>query len=579
MVARASTPLPLDWALWYAAAGLQVFPVWPPVPDGEGWRCGCGKPCSSPAKHPLHHAVARGVTDATTDEETIREWWTRWPRASVAIACGERSGMWALDLDAKEDALDRWEALAAERGEIGEEQGLVVSSPGGGRHHYFAWPDDGRIVRSRSAVGGRPGIDTRGNGGYVVAAPSRGSSGRCYEIDDVDLGDPLALAPAPCWVLEYVAEHPEGHRVNGSPLALDGVVEGSRNTEAARVAGKIAASGLDDQLGWGALCHWNRSNRPPLDERELERVWRSITSREAAKPEAQLEAAMARQIQQRLIETARQEMDPEAVEQLEAAERRHEQQQAATEAARKRVEAAEAREAGTARKLATAQEAAVTSVEAQRTQAAAARGAKEPGDREACVAFVCEVSGLDVARWVRSGGDSEALYIVETTGGERIPIGKMAEVRAWQTWEVHRLQHTGKVMPTKYVRSRKAWGAFLTALHALVEIEDSSTALDFIREDLHEYGQTAEVVDEGSPRGRLTEIRTRGAPYVQDGRLHLTTQKLHDWLTARGNRLSVPQLRAHLGSMGAVAKAVKTGDSTRSYFTLPGAHIGREEGE
>lgn len=56
-----------DWALAYAARGWHVFP------------------CGPRAKTPL---TGRGWQDATADPGIIRTWWSRWPSANVAIACG-----------------------------------------------------------------------------------------------------------------------------------------------------------------------------------------------------------------------------------------------------------------------------------------------------------------------------------------------------------------------------------------------------------------------------------------------------------------------------------------------------------
>ena len=47
----------------------------------------------------------------------------------------------------------------------------VVATPSGGRHLYFAAPDDVPVRNSTGRLG--PMIDVRGNGGYVVAAGSR----------------------------------------------------------------------------------------------------------------------------------------------------------------------------------------------------------------------------------------------------------------------------------------------------------------------------------------------------------------------------------------------------------------------
>jgi hypothetical protein len=59
-------------------------------------------------------------------------------------------------------------------GPIGET--VEASTGGGGRHLYFAHP--GEMLHNR--VGLAPGVDLRGDGGYVVAPPSVHPSGTPY---------------------------------------------------------------------------------------------------------------------------------------------------------------------------------------------------------------------------------------------------------------------------------------------------------------------------------------------------------------------------------------------------------------
>ena len=75
----ADIPIPmLDWALAYARAAYNVFPV------HTMWngKCSCGgaKGCK-PAKHPVGALVPHGLNDATTDLLKIKEWWTKMPDA------------------------------------------------------------------------------------------------------------------------------------------------------------------------------------------------------------------------------------------------------------------------------------------------------------------------------------------------------------------------------------------------------------------------------------------------------------------------------------------------------------------
>lgn len=114
---------------------------------------------------------------ATTDMEQVRRWWTDSPGANIGLVCG-RSGLLVVDLDVKNglDGPAVWRDLCRQLGIDADQLDTVrVSTPSGGQHLYFAAPPD---VELRNTVGqlGK-GIDTRANGGYVVAPPSATEDG------------------------------------------------------------------------------------------------------------------------------------------------------------------------------------------------------------------------------------------------------------------------------------------------------------------------------------------------------------------------------------------------------------------
>lgn len=136
-------------ALAYAARGWHVFPCYPN------------------AKQPLAAAVPHGLKDATTDTETIKRWFTTYPDANVAISCGP-SGLVAVDLDVHDgvDGPSAWETWCKERG-IKSNDTLTARTPSGGTHLVYL----GRCGSSTSRIA--KGIDTKGDGGYIVVYPSR----------------------------------------------------------------------------------------------------------------------------------------------------------------------------------------------------------------------------------------------------------------------------------------------------------------------------------------------------------------------------------------------------------------------
>ena len=175
---QASTPPDaLDAALEYARKGLPIFP------------------CSPLDKKPL---TPHGFKDATTDEAQVRAWWGKWPNAMIAAPTGPASGVWALDPDVDPvkqlDGIAALHQLVAQYGSL--PQTLTSITPRGGKHLFFAWDPNVDIRNSESKVG--PGIDVRGNGGYVILPPSRNGTGGAYQWDP---NSPRIFAPAPPWLI------------------------------------------------------------------------------------------------------------------------------------------------------------------------------------------------------------------------------------------------------------------------------------------------------------------------------------------------------------------------------------------
>ncbi|MFN2588773.1 MAG: bifunctional DNA primase/polymerase [Actinomycetota bacterium] len=177
-----------DAALGYADRGWRVFPLHGIV----NGACTCGRgDCGSAGKHPL---VRRGLYEAATDTHVIREWWRRWRSANVGVATGAESGIVVIDIDLPTafESLDRLVEL---------QPGLTLTgiTGGGGLHLIYRCADielGNSASRLPGVEGELPGLDLRGNGGYVVAPPSAHRSGGTYEW----LNRNAEVAPAPHWL-------------------------------------------------------------------------------------------------------------------------------------------------------------------------------------------------------------------------------------------------------------------------------------------------------------------------------------------------------------------------------------------
>lgn len=264
----------LEAALAYARRGWAVFPCHTPTAAG----CSCGKAdCGSVGKHPR---VVNGVKDATTDADTIRRWWGRWPEANVGIATGGASGVVVLDLDGPEavDALDEFAGTSA-RPDAPE------AATGRGRHLFFRCPEGG--FGNRAKVRGKP-IDVRGDGGYVIAAPSLHQSGRRYSwvmppnghvpeipnwLADFLRPPPAVPSPIPARSSPSTPDQAKAiERARAYVAKMPPSIQGSNGSAAAMAVARALVWGfaLDSETAYGIFAsEFNPTCVPPWSEREI----------------------------------------------------------------------------------------------------------------------------------------------------------------------------------------------------------------------------------------------------------------------------------------------------------------------
>jgi hypothetical protein len=229
-----------------------------------------------PVRRDKAPATPNGLHDATTDPHTFARWRALRP-AGIAIRTGE--GLVVLDVDGDEGA-DTLRDLERKYGDLPHTPRAVTG--GGGAHYYLA--SESPVPCSAGKVG--PGLDIRGEGGYVVAPPSAHPSGRRYEWD---VGpDDAPLASIPGWLAALAAPRRNGDRqpVPASEWRqlAQGVREGERNDATARLAGHLLGRRVDPLVTVELLAAWDaHRNQPPLGRDEVTRTVESIASRELAK--------------------------------------------------------------------------------------------------------------------------------------------------------------------------------------------------------------------------------------------------------------------------------------------------------
>ena len=160
-----SSAFPMDYALAYARRGWLVFPLH----TVQAGVCSCGhEACESQGKHPR---TKNGVKDATTDVEQIRRWWTMWPEANIGVATGTVSGLYVIDIDChKGGDLDSLK----DYGLADLMCSLIAETGSKGYHIYLRCTEP--LPNTANKLG--PFIDTRGEGGYVVAPPGFNAQGQ-----------------------------------------------------------------------------------------------------------------------------------------------------------------------------------------------------------------------------------------------------------------------------------------------------------------------------------------------------------------------------------------------------------------
>lgn len=225
----------LDVALAHAARGWAVFPV---AENSKQPAIRSAHPAGDPLRGVCRGQCGRsghGAYDATTDPERIRRWpgWTR-GRDNIGIATGA-SGLLVVDLDTPKhpqdvpppawalpgviDGADVFAYLCARAGQPFPWPGAphathTVGTARGGMHLYYARPElpDGTELGCTTGDRGHGlgwHIDTRGAGGYVLAAGSV-VEGREY-LTEHDT-QPL---PLPAWITTALSDAQARHLPGG----------------------------------------------------------------------------------------------------------------------------------------------------------------------------------------------------------------------------------------------------------------------------------------------------------------------------------------------------------------------------
>lgn len=202
----------------------------------------------------------------------VEGWWKR-RYGNIALVTGKVSGNLVM---IGPDSQEAFRGLM----NILPHTPTVESIQGG--HFYLSSKKEIRNHKNINILGHI--ADVRGEGGYAVAPPSIHPTGKQYRwmngrgLDDLPIAElPEDVCQA---ILSYQQESGSSEKGQGPRTFLkdlyQGVSEGGRNDSLARLVGSWANDGLSYEDCLKTALAVNTFNNPPLDDKEVESVVKSI---------------------------------------------------------------------------------------------------------------------------------------------------------------------------------------------------------------------------------------------------------------------------------------------------------------
>jgi P4 family phage/plasmid primase-like protien len=218
-------------------------------------------------------AVQNGFKAATRDTAHAIALFSTIKNHNVAIATGEASGFFVLDVDVKNGQPGE-ESLSDLQDQYGKlPETVEVHTQSGGRHLYFK-----HVPGIGCKIGFRPGLDIKGSGGYVVCPPSTGYT---WEASSDPATTPIAEAPE--WLINLI-KAPASVQSPSAGQDNEKFAAGARNNTLHRRGTAMRKMGLPYETILQGLNDLNRSKcEPPLPEHEVETIAKSVSKYEVGK--------------------------------------------------------------------------------------------------------------------------------------------------------------------------------------------------------------------------------------------------------------------------------------------------------
>lgn len=222
-------------------------------------------------------------------ERDLRYWFgEKWPDSNIALICGGVSGVFAIDFDSQV-ALEHYKAKYDP--DVEDTMCQVTGRDGIGLHALFR-----AIKRIPLVQPILPDTDLKGDGSYIIVEPSVHETGRLYKWGHLNpLTDGIAdILDPPSGFFDMLQDHGKEKREKEKGVTtkstkkkgkntegweqeiLMGVTEGERDNAAAKLAGLYLAKDYEQKDTLTLLMGWNNRNVPPLSEKDIKKVVRSI---------------------------------------------------------------------------------------------------------------------------------------------------------------------------------------------------------------------------------------------------------------------------------------------------------------
>lgn len=179
----------------------------------------------------------------------------------IAVLTGEISGITVVDFDlGSKDLFEGYETP-------------TVKTGSGGKHYYFKYTENIQQSANRELK-----IDIRNDGGYAIMPPSKTDKGIYEWVKDFQ----TPLLDLPQWFIEHYYSKGEAGSGFRKKWDYSGVGEGERNSRAVSVVGDLVNKFRHKpDVAWQLFQGWNLTNNPPLENDELENIFKWCIEKDA----------------------------------------------------------------------------------------------------------------------------------------------------------------------------------------------------------------------------------------------------------------------------------------------------------